>query len=58
MPMNETFEEEFNEAMWNEERVVLENLAITAVLDISDFMGCSSFSFLHDGKRISIKIEQ
>jgi hypothetical protein len=59
MPVTEDEEvtEDFDEAAWNVKRKGLETLAIAAVLDISEFMGCNQFSFLHNGKRINIKIE-
>ena len=34
----------FDEKAWNDERVKLENAVIGAVLDLSHFMGCNSFT--------------
>ena len=47
----------FDEKVWNDERVKLENAVIGAVLDLSHFMGCNSFT-LEDDSRIIIKIEE
>lgn len=57
MTPDETLDVQFNEEEWNNNRVALENAAITAILDVSDFMGCNSFSFVHAGNRIKIVIE-
>lgn len=47
--------EEFDEEAWNQERVGLENQVLQAINELSDFMGCDSFTLPYGQGNWSVK---
>lgn len=49
--------DDFDETLWNEGRLRREDLVIEAILELSNFMGCNSFSLLDDDRIITVKVD-